>query len=263
MRNLCHKQLTYLGLLFILVSPLAVKGSGTDIIVKAKGSKADGIYAHFKVYVNDLECGSKFSASSCKEYCFSAPFAKDEITEVKIIFDNDLYSMGEDRNLFVNCIFIGNEIPIKANKTTARYITKNGEDAEFSGMMGWNGELVFDITKIKMCPGNVTIASQADLDNFSCRYIEGSLTISGGDIIDLSPLSQLTSVKGALVIKDNPMLNAIYGMNSVIEVDFLNIENNPKLETVDGFESLAKCGGMYIRENKLLKTIKFFHSPDI
>jgi hypothetical protein len=263
MKNLCHKQLTCLGLLLLLFTPLAANATGTDLIVKAKGSKADGIYAHFKVFVNDLECGGKFTTSSCKEYCFSVPFEVNEITEVKIVFDNDQYSMGEDRNLFVNCIFIGNEIPIKASKGTAKYLTKNGEDVEFGGMMGWDGELIFDITKIKMCPGNVTIASQSELNNFSCQYIDGGLTISGGDIVDLSPLSKLTSVKGALIIRDNPILTGIYGMNSVIEVDFLSIEDNPKLETVDGFNSLSKCGGMYIRENEALKTIKCFHSPDI
>ena len=263
MRNLIHKKLTLLGLSLLLLMPIAAKADNTLITVKAKGSKASGVYAHFKLYVNDVECGDKFTTSSCKEYCFSVPFGIDEIKEVKVVFDNDKYSMGEDRNLFINCIFIGNEIPIKANKSTAKYTTKSGENVEFEGMMGWNGSLVFDIASIKSCPGNVTLASQADVNGFLCQHLVGNLTISGNDMVDLSPLAMLTSVKGALIIRNNPALHSIIGLNSLLEVDFLSIENNPKLESIDAFNSLDKCGGMYIRDNKMLKTVKCFHSPDI
>jgi hypothetical protein len=263
MKNFINKQLTYFGMVLLLLMPLAAKADNTIITVKAKGTKASGVYAHFKLIVNDLECGSKFTTSACKEYTFSVPFAVEEIKDVKIVFDNDKYAMGEDRNLFVNCIFIGDEIPIKAGKSTAKYLTRSGEEVEFEGMMGWNGTLTFDIAGIRSCPGNVTLTSQAEVNNFLCQHLVGNLTISGKDIVDLSPLGLLTSVKGALIIRDNPALHTILGLNSLLEVDFLSIENNPTLETIDSFNSLNKCGGMYIRNNKMLKTIKCFHSPDI
>jgi hypothetical protein len=263
MKNLIYNRLTYFGLMLLLLMPIAAKANNTTISVKAKGSKASGVYAHFRLIVNDLECGTKFTTSVCKEYTFTVPFAVDEIKDVKIVFDNDKYAMGEDRNLFVNCIFIGNEIPIKANKSTAKYVTRSGEEVEFEGMMGWNGTLSFDVASIKSCPGNVTLASQAEVNSFLCQHMVGNLTISGKDIVDLSPLGMLTSVKGALIIRDNPALHSIIGLNSLLEVEFLSIENNPALESIDSFNSLDKCGGMYIRNNKMLKTIKCFHSPDI
>jgi hypothetical protein len=234
-----------------------------NLIVKAKGTKSNGVYAHFKVLVNGFECGSKYSAASCKEYAFSVPFEMDEVKTVEIVFDNDHYTMGENRNLFVNCIYVGNELPVKSSDESVRYVTKNGEDAHFSGLMEWNGSLIFDLTKINVHQGNITLSSQEEVDRFATQYVGGDLTISGEDIVDLSALYMLTSVKGSLIIKDNPRLVNITGLNSVLEVGFVSIAKNPRLTTVDALHALCKCGGMYIGENKSLTTIKCFNSPDI
>ena len=263
MKNIFHKQLTLFAIVLILFLSSTVKASEIDLIVKAKGSKANGIFAHFKVIVNGLECGDKYTSSTCKEYCFSVPFTTPEINEIKIVFDNDLYSIGEDRNLCVHSIIIDHEIPIKPNNETVKYILINGEEYEYCGMMAWNSALIFDITKLRFHPGNVTLTSQAEVNAFSYQYVDGSLTISGKDITDLSSLSLITRIKGSLIIRDNPSLINIYGLNSIIEVDFLSIEKNPKLIKIDGFNSLDKCGGVYIRNNNSIKTIKCFISPDI
>lgn len=244
---------------------LAAPSMAADInlIVKAKGTKSNGVYAHFKVLVNGHECGSKYSAASCKEYGFSVPFELAEVKTVEIEFDNDHYTMGEDRNLFVNCIYVGNEIPVKSSDASVRYVTRNGEESHFSGLMEWNGKLIFDLTKINILNGNITLNSQADVDRFSGHYVGGDLIISGQDIVDLSNLQVLTSVKGSLIIKDNPLLVNITGLNSVLEVGFVSIANNPRLISIDALHALCRCGGMYIGENAVLKTIKCFNSPDI
>lgn len=263
MKNTCQNRLTILGIIFIMLLPLSVLAGDTILKIKAKGTKAGGVYAHFKVIVNDVEVGRKFTTANCSEYFFDVPFSTDEINEIRIEFDNDKYSVGEDRNLFVNCLFIGNEIPIKANKSTAKYITKSGQEIDFEGMMGWNGSLIFDITAIQQCPGNVTLASQAEVNSAGCQYVDGNLIISGADITDLSPLGMLTSVKGGLVIRNNPKLQTITGLNSLIEAGFVSIEFNDKLHTIDGLNSLSKCGGMQIQHNKELKTVKCFQTPTI
>ncbi len=252
-----------LGIMLIMLLPLNVLAGETILKIKAKGTKAGGVYAHFRVIVNDHEVGRRFTTANCTEYFFNVPFASNEIEEIRIVYDNDRYSIGEDRNLFVSCIFIGDEIPIKANKSTAKYFTKSGQEVEFEGMMGWNGSLIFDVTAIQQCPGNLTLSSQAEVNSAGCQYIDGNLIISGPDITDLSPLGLLTSVKGGLVIRNNPALKTIYGFNSLIEAGFVNIEKNDKLQTIDGLNSLSRCGGMYIRDNKELKTIKMFQLPTI
>lgn len=250
-----------LAALLIFFSGFAVKANDSDLIVKAKGSKAKGVYSHFKVFVNDLDCGEEYASSTFENYYFSIPFSFSEINEIKIVFDNDLYSIGEDRNLCVYSIVINDDIPIKANQQTVTSVCVNGNEHPYCGMMQWNGTIIFDINKLRFHPGNVTLSSQAEVNAFSSQHLEGSLTISGNDITDLSPLASLASIKGALIIRGNSILVGINGLNSMIKVDFISIEKNPKLESIDGFNALEYCGGIQIRNNNSLKNIQFFNSP--
>ena len=263
MKTLHYKKLNLLATVFVFFIATYVQAGNCDLIVKAKGSKANGIYSHFKVLVNDLDCGDKHTSSIFEEYCFSIPFSSSEINDIKIVFDNDKYSIGEDRNLCIHSIVIHDDIPIKANQQTAKYVCINGDEHPYCGMMQWYGTVIFDIKKLRFHPGNVTLASQAEVNAFSSQYLEGSLTITGNDIHDLAPLSNLTRINGALIIRNNPNLIHIHNLNSIMDLDYISIENNPKLEIIDGFSALENCGGMQIRNNNSLKTIKCFNSPDI
>ena len=245
----------------LFINPLPA--SAEQIVVKAKGSKANGNFTHFKVLVNDHEVGSKYTSCEFVEYKFEIPFAEEEINDIKIVFDNDLALGEEDRDLFVCSLTIGNQPSLNARKGIAKYYHQNGKEQEYNGMMGRNGMLVFDISAINNCPDNVVLKSQADINAFKCQSIKGSLTISGNDITDLSPLAVVTSINGPLNIKNNPRLVVVGGMDALIEISFLSITNNPNLERIDGFNSMQKCGGIYVSENDKLKTIKCFHTPNL
>lgn len=252
----------FASLLFLfLYTPL--HADNTELVVKARGSKAYGMYSHFKVLVNGVNCGSKYASMDFEEYKFTVPFDKEEIRKVEIVFDNDVYTMGEDRNLCVASILIGNEIPMKACRKSVQYVCQNGEQHPYCGMMQWNGTLTFDVEALKIHEGNVTLTTQEEVNLFAEQHVQGSLTISGDDITDLSPLSMLASVGRALIIEHNPNLVTIRGLNSLMLAGFISIENNPKLQSIDGFDSLDHCGGMYIRDNGLLNTVKCFESPGI
>lgn len=152
MKKLISKQLNILALIFVLLISTYVNASSTDLIVWAKGSKAHGVFAHFKVIVNNLECGDKYTSSIYEGYCFSIPFSQHEIKKIKIVFDNDHYSFGEDRNLYIESIIIGNDLNIKADSNLVKYVCINGKKIDYPGVMGWEGELIFDITKLKSIP---------------------------------------------------------------------------------------------------------------
>jgi len=263
MKNIIKNYRISLVALVTLFYCSAIYAGDCDLVVKAKGSKANGVYSHFKVFVNDLECGDEHTSTHFENYCFSIPFASDEINEIKIVFDNDHYSIGEDRNLCIHSLIIHDDIPIRANQESAKYTCINGEEHPYCGMMLWNGSLVLDVANLRFHPGNVILTSQEEVNAFSSQYVEGNLTISGKDITDLSPLSELASIKGALIIQNNTNLTQIDGFNSVIKSGFISIENNPKLLNIDGFNSLVQCGGMHIRKNDSLKAIKCFHSRTI
>lgn len=146
MNNTCFSKLMLLANLLMFIVCFSVSASNTDLIVRAKGSKAHGIYAHFTVIVNDLECGEKYTSSAYKDYCFCVPFSKDEIKSIKIVFDNDHYVFGEDRNLYIENIVLGSDPDIFIADSQVKYICINGEKLEFNGMMGWDGALIFDLS---------------------------------------------------------------------------------------------------------------------
>ncbi|MEJ2595346.1 MAG: T9SS type A sorting domain-containing protein [bacterium] len=94
------------------------------------------------------------------------------------------------------------------------------------------------------CEGDVTLSSQAEVDAFDCTLITGNLTINGGDINDLSPLSSLTSVGGTLEIISNYSLFSLDGLSSLTLVGGdLNIALNTDLLSLNGLSSLSSVGG--------------------
>ena len=89
--------------------------------------------------------------------------------------------------------------------------------------------------------GAIVLSSQAEVNAFvvdspDCMNVLYGLTISGNDIIDLSSLSQLTSIEGNLIINDNPLLTNLNGLENLDSFisGRLIISNNPQLSSLQG-----------------------------
>ncbi|MCH8303837.1 MAG: hypothetical protein IIB94_01770 [Candidatus Marinimicrobia bacterium] len=63
--------------------------------------------------------------------------------------------------------------------------------------------------------GDVSLSTQAEVNSFAGAYITGSLTITGSDIVDLTPLSTLDSLGGDLVVTVNPALTNLNGLSNI------------------------------------------------
>tara|TARA_R110002072_G_scaffold14272_2_gene59426 strand:+ start:137094 stop:140477 length:3384 start_codon:yes stop_codon:yes gene_type:complete len=139
-----------------------------------------------------------------------------------------------------------------------------------------------------ICPGagGVTLSSQAEVDAFplnypGCTQTKYSVRISGNDIVDLSPLSQLETVAGIYVndnlllenldglenilswnpgpnsggnyfyIQDNASLTNIDALSNAVNVDPLDfiIQNNPMLSSLSGFQNLEGIVSLLLIEN--------------
>jgi len=105
----------------------------------------------------------------------------------------------------------------------------------------------------------------------SCRTIAGDLTIERTDLSDLSALSELRSVSGALVVRDNAKLrsldglgrlehagsltlhaNGLYGtrgLEGLRRVETLVITKNPRLISLRGFRNLERVGTLVVSKN--------------
>ena len=115
------------------------------MIVNAKGSEAGGVYAHFKVLVDGQEIGDAFTTANHEPYIFPLPMDPSTINEVRVVFDNDAFIDGKDRNILVQSIELdGTVFPAPGDNVT--YIRGDGSEYPYYGTMWWRGELVFDLS---------------------------------------------------------------------------------------------------------------------
>lgn len=118
------------------------------------------------------------------------------------------------------------------------------------------------------CPTDTSplvLSTQAEVDNFAllypdCSMIPSSLTISGPDITDLTPLSGLTAVTGgigqSLKIEECPLLTSLEGLNNLTTVySALVINNNPQLTNIEALSNLSSLESFFISENDILQNL--------
>ena len=75
---------------------------------------------------------------------------------------------------------------------------------------------------------SLTLRTQAQVDAVNCGSVTGTLSISGPDITDLSPLSSISSVGGDLFIHVNTPLTNLDGLAALtfVERDLIIIGND-------------------------------------
>ncbi len=108
-----------------------------------------------------------------------------------------------------------------------------------------------------------SLRSQADVFAFAqdCRVLTGggTLSIRGADIIDLSPLSRLTELEGALDISSNPQLTSLWGLDSLQRVRNIFLSNNPELRDISSLQQITEIPGeISLRNNSALSNIEVF-----
>ena len=128
--------------------------------------------------------------------------------------------------------------------------------------------LFFSTLLYAQCPiGNVTLSSQAEVDNFvamypSCEVISGNLQITGA-VNDISSLDYITEIQGSLLI-DNTNLTEISNFNNLETVanDFY-ISNNDALISITGFNSIITLNkNFHIEYNDALQLIDGFDAVE-
>jgi len=132
----------------------------------------------------------------------------------------------------------------------------------------------FDATKLQIIDGgpcttiyngDLTLFTQAEVNEFHYTEITGSLTIGGNEtyssnITNLTPLSSLTYVGGSLNIKKNDFLTNLDGFENLTFIGGgINIWNDIVLTNVDGLRNLNSFnGGLSIAGNVALNNIDGF-----
>ena len=122
----------------------------TTFVVNASGQAAGGIWPQFKLRLDGVDLGqATVSSTSTGRYTFTAKVAPDQAHKVQIVYTNDDFVNGQDRNLIVKSL----EINGKAVNSASSLVTY--DKGALDGIdvvpgqegMWWNGALNFALTK--------------------------------------------------------------------------------------------------------------------
>ncbi len=105
--------------------------------------------------------------------------------------------------------------------------------------------------------GHLSLTTQVDVDNFNFSAVTGNLYIGGSDIVDLTPLSSLTTIGGSLSISNNTALTNLNGLQNLASIggNFL-VQYNKGLVSLVGLENLTALNGrLYIQYNEGLTSV--------
>ncbi len=122
----------------------------TTFVVNASGQAAGGVWPQFRLLLDGVELGqATVGSTSAGRYTFKAQVAPDQAHKVQIVYFNDGYVNGQDRNLLVKSL----EVNGKTVASTSPLVTydkgaPDGKDV-VPGQEGmwWNGALDFALTK--------------------------------------------------------------------------------------------------------------------
>ncbi len=108
-------------------------------------------------------------------------------------------------------------------------------------------------------PGDVVVEQIDDMQKLQgCRYIEGNLHVTYGDITNLYPLHNLLAVGGDLRIEHNDNLTSLQGLDSLMEVEGnFYISDNNSLWDLNHLTTLIDIGGsLVISANDSLESLE-------
>jgi Endoglucanase len=122
----------------------------TTFVVNASGQAAGGIWPQFKLRLDGVDLGqATVSSTSTGRYTFTAKVAPDQAHKVQIVYTNDDFVNGQDRNLIVKSLEInGKTVNSASSLVTYDKGAVDGIDV-VPGQEGmwWNGALNFALTK--------------------------------------------------------------------------------------------------------------------
>ncbi len=116
----------------------------SSIVVSASGSAAAGVFAHFKLLIDGAAVGEATTAAEARDFVFTPTVALAQGHKVQVQFDNDAYINGQDRNLFVHKVTIGDRIVLPSDPTVVydKGALDGRDVVAGKSEMWWSGTLV-------------------------------------------------------------------------------------------------------------------------
>ena len=202
----------------------------SEVKIQLKGSEAEGVFAHFKVLVNQSTIGQAYSTRENKEYIFKTNILPKDVETVMVQFDNDKNTISGDRNIYLNKLVIneGNP-PYEAvfvrpfeNAETGeavydRYHLDGKDVIPAQREMYWPGTMIF---KPKWHSTTTSINIQLKGTELLGRFAEFMVMVNGSKIGQSYSSAQWQEYTFTADIKPEQLEN--------VAVRFLNDQNFPE-----------------------------------
>lgn len=129
---------------------------------------------------------------------------------------------------------------------------------------------VFDLKAQSCLPGGAYFTSQEQINNFStansgCQVIEGSVSITGEDIMNLQGLSGIIEIQGDMFINNSVVLTNLEGLDKLTSIQgAVRIQNNTGLISFEGLSNLKTIGGdyFYVSDSPLCQNMEGLDALD-
>lgn len=215
-----------------------IGGANADVIADVKKTLDNGFV--LGGYSNSDISGDKTEAS----------FGEMDYWIIKVDSIGDMEwqkTVGGNDYDIISAIELDNDGGVILGGTSRSYISGLKSEDSYGSMDFW-------VLKLgTTCPTNLVFHSQSDIDNFPvsfpiCNRIYGNVEISGANITNLTPLKQITTIKGDLIILNNPNLQNLTGLDSLKDIGgLLQITNNDLLSSLIGLDKLTAVGGLELQ----------------
>jgi hypothetical protein len=103
----------------------ASRDSIYSVVVVMRGTKADGVFAHFIVYADTVELGENYSTRKKKSYAFQVKLNSPP-EKICAVFDNDTYTRFRDRNLILYSATVNGQVFPANRGNVTYYVRRNG-----------------------------------------------------------------------------------------------------------------------------------------
>ena len=97
------------GVFQLVTDSLSLPGDTIKVQITAYGRSADGYYPHFTLFMNESIAGNSFVNEQSQVYLFNILNDKKPVRKVSIRYNNDAYTLLEDRNLYIGSVQIADK----------------------------------------------------------------------------------------------------------------------------------------------------------
>jgi parallel beta-helix repeat protein len=175
----------------------------TKIVVNASGTPAGGVFPHFRVLVDGVKVGEASTESAAKAYTIDANVAAGSPHLVQIHYDNDAVVAGQDRNLTVASVKVGDKamLPTDSAVTYDKFALDNVNVIAGQKNMVWGGALNFKTpASLYPEPGAPSVpdtttkayyTSPQGRDTWSGKLAAPNASLTDGPVASLGKAAQL------------------------------------------------------------------------